>query len=385
MTESVPGRLGYLDGLRGLAAFWVISGHACILTGFYIPLVSSPNFAVDLFMLISGFLMYYQATLRSDREPFEAPSTWAYFWIRRFFRLSPVYYLALFFAIAFGLQLNEWRDAIASALPQTATPTARYTDQSWQNIVAHLTYFFGFSPTYSYRTALPDWSIGLEMQFYLFFPALFALGNRVGPIVAALAALGVSIGILLLFPAFTSSFEMPTLLPLKINLFLAGMMMAACLYSPRPWLYFAFGVALALLSLDGHHSYKGALIRMFCAIGVGSLAFYHKVSLPRFVFRGLDLTSRILSHRFFFWLGELSYSAYLIHLLIMLPVAAVLNHAGFTQSWLRFSLCLVIVSSITYAVSWIILRIVEEPGRALGRELIRHIKRLTERTPSVAT
>jgi peptidoglycan/LPS O-acetylase OafA/YrhL len=88
---TISERIGFLDGLRGLASAWVVAGHACILTGFRVPVVQSPNYAVDLFMLISGFLMYFQAHLRAGKEPFEHYSSWVFFWIRRFFRLSPIY------------------------------------------------------------------------------------------------------------------------------------------------------------------------------------------------------------------------------------------------------------------------------------------------------
>jgi peptidoglycan/LPS O-acetylase OafA/YrhL len=376
MTGAMQGRLGYLDGLRGLAAAWVIAGHACILTGFHLPLVQSPNFAVDLFMLISGFLMYYQASVRSNREPFEAPSSWGYFWTRRLFRLSPVYYLALFFALAFGSQLGEYRDAIASVFPGTATPTSRYADHSWQNIVTHVTYIFGFSPTYSYRTALPDWSIGLEMQFYLVFPALFVLMKRFGAILTSVMCIGTAIAAWLFEPALMSSFEMPTFLPLKINLFLSGMLMGACIQkSNRMLLYFSLGIVVASIPLDGNHSLNASVLRMVFAAGIGGLACYDKIRLPDWSIAVFDWASSTLGNRFFFWMGELSYSAYLIHLLVMLPVAATIDHLGLNQPWLRFSLCLLIVSALTYSASWVILLIVERPGRTLGRTLIQRIKR----------
>ncbi|CAH2786711.1 MAG: Acyltransferase 3 [uncultured Caballeronia sp.] len=43
------------------------------------------------------------------------------------------------------------------------------------NVVTHLTYTFGMFPRYAFNTPLPDWSIGLEMQFYAVFPLLMLL------------------------------------------------------------------------------------------------------------------------------------------------------------------------------------------------------------------
>ena len=41
--------------------------------------------------------------------------------------------------------------------------------------MAHFTFLFGFIPRYAASTHIPDWSIGLEMQFYLFFPFIAIL------------------------------------------------------------------------------------------------------------------------------------------------------------------------------------------------------------------
>ena len=59
---------GFLDGLRALAAFSVLTCHCMIWSGWPgsgIPLLPGPGMlakmAVDLFMIISGFLMAYNA------------------------------------------------------------------------------------------------------------------------------------------------------------------------------------------------------------------------------------------------------------------------------------------------------------------------------------
>src|SRR3546814_1095538 len=56
-------RVECLDGLRGVAALWVLLGHMMILTGFRLPLMCKPDLGVDLFILPSGFLMVFQYPL----------------------------------------------------------------------------------------------------------------------------------------------------------------------------------------------------------------------------------------------------------------------------------------------------------------------------------
>jgi peptidoglycan/LPS O-acetylase OafA/YrhL len=313
-------------------------------------------------MLISGFLMYFQAHVRAGKEPFEHFSSWIFFWIRRFFRLSPVYYVALLIALLLGVELGQWRETIALAVPETATPVARYADQSWQNVLAHISYVFGALPHYAFRTALPDWSIGLEMEFYLVFPLLFVVMKKIGPIATSATCCALAAGLWVVLPEYLRSFEMPAFLPLKINLFLAGMLIAAFFTGGKPSpALLVVAVIVAGLPLEGVVTVKSILMRMILAGVIVALAAKR---------------NEFLSNRFFFWLGELSYSAYLIHLLVMLPAAAFVAQAGIDQAWLRFTLCIILVGAIVYPVSWALLIALEAPGRDLGRDMIQRLKRI---------
>ena len=180
-------RVACLDGLRGLAALWVLFGHLVILTGFRLPVLSKPDLGVDLFILLSGFLMVFQYRLRADVEDWRAPGTWAAFWTRRFFRLAPLFYVALAVALLAGPALYADRVAIDGFLGEPLQPRERFADASLANIAAHLSFVFGLLPDYAFRTPLPDWSLGLEMQFYAAFPFLVLLARRIGWVPAALA------------------------------------------------------------------------------------------------------------------------------------------------------------------------------------------------------
>jgi peptidoglycan/LPS O-acetylase OafA/YrhL len=91
--------IGYLDGLRGMAALWVMVGHILALYGKFPPIVSWTSLAVDIFILLSGFLMLHQVTAREIHEQLDRPQTWLIFWVRRFFRLAPLYYTMLVSAV----------------------------------------------------------------------------------------------------------------------------------------------------------------------------------------------------------------------------------------------------------------------------------------------
>jgi peptidoglycan/LPS O-acetylase OafA/YrhL len=91
MAKSTLSRIACLDGLRGIAALWVLIGHCAILTGLSLPVLDKPDLGVDLFMMLSGFLMVFHYQLRAKEEPWSEPGTWIKFWARRYFRIAPLF------------------------------------------------------------------------------------------------------------------------------------------------------------------------------------------------------------------------------------------------------------------------------------------------------
>lgn len=371
-------RVECLDGLRGVAALWVLVGHMMILTGFRLPLVSKPDLGVDLFILLSGFLMMFQYRLRAGSEDWNAPGTWAAFWTRRFFRLAPLFYVTLAAALIAGPMIYADRVAIDTFLGQTLQPPERYTDGSLTNIVLHLSFLFGFSPDYAFRTPLPDWSLGLEMQFYLLFPFLVLLGLRIGWLPSALAAAAGGVVIALFAGAAGLDYPMPSFLPLKIQLFLAGMLIAAGPGENRSQLgtRLAAVMLLAAIPIGGEQDLLHFVVRELLVLGFFALVHGRSLGL-------IAWASRLLGSRPFCWLGELSYGTYLIHLLILQPVAAaVIGQFGNGISALsRFALTGAIVVPATYALAFITYKLVELPGQRLGKSVIkRAVGRGTIRT-----
>ncbi len=183
MSRPISARVECLDGLRGLAALWVLMGHCVILAGWSLAIIDKPDLGVDLFMMLSGFFMVFHYQERAKQEPWSEPRTWLKFWTRRYFRISPLYYLALVFALGLGPMILVWRNLIDDFSHLVPYPASIYIDHSFANIALHLTFLFGLLPAYSVHTPLPDWNLGLEMQFYAVFPALMLLTEeiRLGP------------------------------------------------------------------------------------------------------------------------------------------------------------------------------------------------------------
>lgn len=375
LTES--SRIECLDGLRATAALWVLVGHCLLLTGWHLPVLGDPALGVDLFIMLSGFLMVFHYQLRQDKEPWQRPETWLKFWTRRYFRIAPLFYVMLFFGLALGPYVYESRTVIDAFVGRVPQAPERYLDSSLKNIVAHLTFLFGLSPNLAYRTPLPDWSLGLEMQFYAVFPALMLLVRRFGwlrsaMVVAALGALVVAI-----LKSMSVHFPMPSFLPLKIQVFLCGMLLAGVLgqSQPRPLLHLALAMALAAIPFGDGHGLSKFLIREALVLGFFALVLYR--TLPGAAGVLARKVAVALGGGIFHVLGELSYSIYLIHLLILQPVAAfvIARYGDSLGAPLRFAIVLAIVLPVVCLLSFVTYRLIEMPGQQLGRVVLRRFAR----------
>ena len=359
--------VGSLDGLRALAALWVYLSHVALLTGMRIlPVLSWGDMAVDLFMMISGFLMAHHYLHRRDREPWSAPSTWRAFWLRRFFRIAPAYYLLLIVALLIGPWLGECSMLIAGPFPGTTTPVERYTDASLANVAAHASFVFGTLPAYAFRTPLPDWSIGLEMQFYAVFPFLMLLIGVRGRAVRLALAVALAFAALWLFRGYGARCEMPAYGVRKLQIFLLGVLLAYGRrggFSPASLALIAGIVLFDAWRQGGVHGACFALL----VIGFGLL-----VAGPAQL-RSLARVRAALSTPLASRAGEYAYCLYLIHLLWLIPVAGLLT----LQPWylelkgvLRFLTCIALSLPPTLLCCAAIYRFVETPGIRLGKRLV---------------
>ena len=366
--------LPWLDGLRGFAALWVLLSHAQILSGMSgVPVLSWGELAVDLFMLLSGFLMAHHYVLRQEKEPWHAKSTFFTFWLRRFFRIAPLYYFLLFFALLLGPWIGDWRDAIALQWPATATSPARYDDQSMSNILMHVSFMFGAFPEYAFRTPLPDWSIGLEMSFYLAFPFLMLLVLRMGLLTAGLLAIILAGVGLLMFRDFFAQFAMPSFLPLKLYLFFIGIWLAVSRLQGGMRVALAMSV-MVLIVVGLVERSDQAAGRMLLVIGMFYLMNDGNLPGSKRLQGGIAKLRAVLASRVSRFLGDTSYGVYLLHLLVLIPVAGMLTHSTTYLALsgpVRLLVCAALVAPPVYLVAWLLFRTVETGGIRMGKHVIQ--------------
>lgn len=158
------GRLGVLDGLRGIAVLLVLWYHVWEISWLPAPLPSlqfipETGFAgVDLFFYISGFVIVYpfvKALARGD-----APPRWAHFAYRRAIKIVPSYVLSIVVVIAIGYA------HFANA------------GEALRDIATHLLFIHTWwGDTYGSINGVL-WTLAVEVEFYAIFPLLWFFFRR---------------------------------------------------------------------------------------------------------------------------------------------------------------------------------------------------------------
>jgi peptidoglycan/LPS O-acetylase OafA/YrhL len=368
-SPSIDSHLQALDGFRALLALWVYFGHLAYAVGYHNYLLGLHALAVDLFMVLSGFLMFrsWSNGLPIERTVLERTLQ---FYKARFFRIAPLYYLLLLACYIFLPSLTEMYDFIQKTMPppwaqglSDYNPSAGWNFDSIRWLYLHATFTFGLVPGMEASTPLPDWSLSLEMQFYFVFPVLFGLMLRTPLLLLSTLVAGTAIAAPLLFgnyltPGAVAHFGQPCLLPYRLNAFFAGMLIAYYLS----------------LRLTGKLTQRTSII-LFIASAV-SIAPLTKPVILAYVLFALLTTQRLpfltaaLSLTPLRILGNISYSIYLVHLLVVIPcVYWLLTSSFFLQlsADIRFVVALCLSAPIVCGLSYALYRCVELPSIRVGK------------------
>jgi len=345
----------YVDALRGIAALLVIllhtAQHVKPYTAFH-KLGVYGQYGVQLFFVISAFTLCHSM----NKLPGVSLKEYKKFLLRRFFRIAPLYYLALF---------AYWSYTFIIFSNTGNSPWTLPSDFTFSGVISNV--FFLHNPLFYQNSIVPGgWSIGCEFLFYAAFPLLFFVFKRslwkitifiLFGLAATLATpaiytfLGYGyLGANDLFRYFLITNQIPC--------FAFGMLYFFKRDSREFNTWIAFSVVPAAVGLAIWHRYSPAwMLTPICAALLSTrLALVSEgIAFPRWLMR----------------IGELSFSMYINHFIVVWSVFMILNR--FIPKSLNYSLSSVlifmIIISITIIFSHFTNKWIEKPCIELGRKL----------------
>lgn len=293
-----------IDGLRAIAVISVILYHAefdFYLFGNYINLFQGGFLGVDIFFVISGYLISFLLIDRIRNNSF----TFTDFYERRARRILPILFLIIIVSFVAGwilMMANQFKEFAASSISSLFFLS---------NIFFFLTDNY-FQESSALKPLLHTWSLSIEEQFYILFPPIiyFFLKNKIKIVKIFLILFFIS----LLFSSLLS-FAYPQLnfyiLPSRIWEILAGSVIAF-LHSSNSkkkrnsQLLTIVGFGLIILSLIFFNNKipSPSIFSSTAIIGTCLIIFYYNHN---------NFITRLLSNNFLVKIGLISYSLYLWH------------------------------------------------------------------------
>ena len=321
MAATRPGRVVGLDGIRGLAALFVVlnhiferawPGYPANPAPFWAAWMTYGRGAVVMFIALSGFSLGLGPARSGWR--LESIATYAH---RRAWRILPPYWAALGFSL-----VMTWYVLAQPGWPVPNGKSVVVNGLLVQDAFSqghHGGFWSAGSPNRAF------WSIAIEAQLYVLLPLLLLLVRRVSAraMVGLVAAIVVTIGLLgPHVPLMNSALVkfVPDLAVLfAVGLLAAGIVTAGEHTRSRPWAGYALAAAVPAVALMVVKGSTWSSLNLFWldlawAPAIGCFLAAIATSRPRPVVRFLD--SRLPRS-----LGSCSYSLYLTHMPIVIAVS----------------------------------------------------------------
>lgn len=364
-------RILFLDVLRAIACLMVVFYHSAVNIGFT-PYVIWGYCGVHLFFVLSGYLLavpYCKALLAGTPLP-----DVRIFYLRRFIRVLPPYFVALavFIAIRVAKHMN---------IPST------------ENIISHVFLVFNYGPDvdfFSINTVF--WTLAIEAQFYLFLPVFMAIlawcinkfkSSRSATVLTGLLFLLV-VGLLTRLgefywhsnsvPHVEDAIKFKSFLAF-LDLFVAGMLVAFFKHVPEehplrkfsPFRMIAVGIGLIVVSnlwltIRGHHDWMtvnemptAVFFPILVAGGFACILLAHILAPEK--------TGKLLQIPVLAWVGRISYSVYLYHVGVQFVSWSIFRWERYITNFQVLAMVNALTSlPVVLLVSYIMYALIEKPS-----------------------
>ncbi|PQV53259.1 acyltransferase [Paraburkholderia sp. BL21I4N1] len=380
-----------LTSLRGLAALLIVVNHLALLLPQIGHSSARPAFVktgllgMTVFFVLSGFVMYYNYAHRIASSPSAGTVRFIFARIARLYPLLIVYVL-----FNFGLNIARsiaTGDAASASTFMTTLPLYLIGVQTWFYAVIN-----GINVSVSQYYGNPAWSISAELFFYLVFVPVIILRGKSGPSVArGVMVVIASVACRTLFIAIAS---MPA-----VQSWIGGKFGVSPTLSVDYWLIyyspygrcfeFFAGLGLAEIWLARNAPVPSLVRRLgmltglagiaYIVVSFGSESVFHAprlfednatnigyvAAVPPAIFflsRSEAFASRVLTFAPLLFIGEISYSLYLVHTNVepvfhVSPETVLSDHVG-----MAIARCVLFIG-VSLLIATASYRFVEMPAR----------------------
>jgi peptidoglycan/LPS O-acetylase OafA/YrhL len=359
-------KLQYITVLRAMAILAVLSVHVNMLTAsgqnfnrYIQSAINNGARGVQLFYLLSAFTLFLSFNRRSKTEKTPVIN----YFIRRFFRIAPLYYVAILYYL--------WQNGTG---PRYWLGDAKGI--SIANISSNFLFLHGFSPYWINSVVPGGWSVAVEVLFYCLLPFLFYKVKNIQQAcvftITALVIRLILIRLLFHYPLITDKALWSNYL---------------FLYLPNQLPIFALGVVLYFIIYDSDNikfSFKFLFIVSTCIVAVLAIkpeifvfdAFYFGIAFLLLAYALHRYHPAVLFNPVFLYLGKISYTLYLTHLaaiffLTKFKIANIIQAHNETSAIVNYVLNYGMVLIVSVFISTILYYTIEEPMQRVGKRMIR--------------
>lgn len=341
-----------LHSLRGIAALAIIAFHLAPVGEITLPtglrfIARYFGTGVTMFFVISGFSLFHSTVPNVGRENWLRT-----FYVKRFFRIAPLFYTMLLAYIGLAYRLAGSKPVMG-------------------DLFVNLTFLYNFFPGKHESMAMAGWPISIEMIFYSIVPMLIlfitswrkALGLMV--LVAALSSYSMNFfSDAALYPkSYAYMHVMTQSIAIVVGIFLYHIFKNNNVNSALSG-YVWLAVAALGFWMFHHGGSSYAFIR-------DNKVFLLSLICAALVLSQLYLPMRLITNKPMVNLGELSYSIYLLHPWVIVVLRPVYRTISNSLSPLPSYLACYLLTVITVLpMALITYNFVEIKGMALGRKLV---------------
>lgn len=347
--NSDPAHIPSLDGIRAVAISSVILSH---IGGRYHWPLGWPD-AVGVFFVLSGFLITTLLLREYDRKNTISLKR---FYIRRCFRILPPFYTYIFFLLIFCL------------IEHIAIPHVAFINAAL--------FMRDYSTSQDFWATGHLWSLGVEEQFYILWPALLILGLKRG---GRRTAAKIALACIVLAPALRIggklahigyfAHRVPQMFHCRMDALMCGCLVAILTGTPRfenffakiskfwwIWLAYTFVITPFLIYRFAWGEY------FWMSIGLTLDAISASLLILWLARNSNSLLGRFLNTRLLTTMGVLSYSAYLWQTFFIHPAnSSLLGRMPFATVWI-------------WIAAWLSYRLIERPALQLRNRVLRREK-----------